>query len=215
MMVGGVLTMSAQLPPSNMYDHLGVYKSVAVFEDGEQVPFTGVDYFYLDFADDGNIYIVSWSDYGGGQWSTGAADYVGNTGDGYKYEGCNGNLEDLVFILSYDKNSLVMAKENSDLVVAYQLANGGGGSYGGGYSVPSYGGSYGGSSGSYSGSSGSSSSGRTCISCSGSGKCKTCGGTGWYYRDSYYTGSGRTPTDCAICKGNGKCGTCYGLGTIR
>ena len=211
-MIIGALNMSAQ-PPSHMYENLGVYRSVAVFEDGEQVPFSGVDYFYLDFASDGDVYILSWSDYGGGQWSTGAADFVGNTGNGLKYEGCNGNLEDLEFILSYDKSMVVVSKENSDLVVAYQLTNGGGG-YNGGYSVPSYGGNYGGSYGGSSGSS-SSSSGRTCISCSGSGKCKTCQGSGWYYRDSYYTGSGRTPTECAICKGNGKCGTCYGLGTIR
>lgn len=66
-------------------------------------------------------------------------------------------------------------------------------------------------------SNGSSGSGRTCISCSGTGICKTCGGQGWYYHETgYYTGnSHKTKTTCPVCRGTGKCGTCHGSGSIR
>lgn len=82
---------------------------------------------------------------------------------------------------------------------------------------------YGGSTPSYtapsynSGNGSSSSSGRTCISCNGTGKCKTCNGQGWYYPETgYYVGrSGKTRTNCPVCRGTGRCGTCHGNGSIR
>lgn len=69
-----------------------------------------------------------------------------------------------------------------------------------------------------SGTSGSSSgSGRTCVSCNGTGRCNTCNGQGWYYHETgYYTGnSHQTRTTCPVCNGTGRCGTCRGQGSIR
>ena len=201
----------AQLPPSNLYENLAIYKSVAVYEDGEQVPFSGVDYFYLDFDSNGDVWIISWipSD---NQWGTACATLISGDYDGIKYEGYNGNFEELVFIISPDKQNLVLAKEDSDLVVAYELVNASS-STPGYYPPPTYTPYDGGNNSN----GGSYSSGRTCVSCNGTGKCKTCDGKGWYYHETgYYTGrSGKTRTDCPVCGGTGRCGTCHGAGTIR
>lgn len=68
-----------------------------------------------------------------------------------------------------------------------------------------------------SGSGNSLSSGRTCISCNGTGRCTTCNGQGWYYHETgYYIGnSHQTRTTCPVCNGTGRCGTCRGQGIIR
>lgn len=200
----------AQLPPSNLYENLAVYKSVAVYEDGEQVPFSGVDYFYLDFDSNGDVWIISWNP-SSNQWGTSDATFISRDSEGSKYEGYNGSFEDLIFLISPDKRDLLLAKDGSDLIIAYELINGNSSSpgYAPGY-TPSYGG--------YNTSGGAtSSSGQTCVSCNGTGKCKTCDGKGWYYHETgYYTGrSGKTRTDCPVCHGTGHCGTCHGNGTIR
>lgn len=199
----------AQLPPSNMYENLGVYKSVAVYDDGEEVSFTGVDYFYLDFTEDGDVYIISWCPQEN-DWLTSPATLVAHDSDASQYEGQNGSFEDIVFRISPDMRDLVLSKDGSDLVVAYELMNSGGV-----YSAPYYNSGYYG--GYNSSGSSSSASGRTCSSCSGTGKCKTCDGKGWYYHETgYYTGrSGKTRTDCPVCHATGKCGTCHGSGHIR
>ncbi|MDE6271563.1 MAG: hypothetical protein K2M31_00970 [Muribaculaceae bacterium] len=124
--------------------------------------------------------------------------------------------EDIMFLISSDCSDLIAAKENSELTVCYTLVNGdtSNRNYSApSYNNPSYSGSYGGSS--YG--NGTSGSGRLCVSCSGSGKCKTCGGKGYYYHETgYYTGnSHKTRTDCPVCRGTGNCGTCHGAGKIR
>lgn len=209
--VAGLLS-HAQLPPANLYENLAVYKSVAVYEDGEQIPFSGVDYFFLDFDSDGDVWIISWIP-SENQWGTSMASLISRDYEGSKYEGQNGSFEDLIFLTSPDKRDLLVAKDGSDITVAYELVNDG--------ASPSYGHShdytpqYGGGNRSYGESSGS--SGRACVSCNGTGKCKTCDGKGWYYHETgYYIGRpGKTKTDCPVCRGTGRCGTCHGNGTIR
>lgn len=211
-----VFNLRAQvgLPPSNMYENLGIYGSVAVYEDGEQIPFQGTDYFYLDFVDDDDVWVLFWSDTYG--WLTTSADLEEETYDYTKFSVMNPADEVLTFIVSPDRNDIMISKEYEDVVIAYQLINGGG-SYmpTPSYSTPNYG-SYGGSyGGGYS--TGSSSSGRTCAGCSGTGKCTLCDGKGWYYQETgYYTGnSHKEKTTCPSCHGTGRCGTCHGNGTIR
>lgn len=198
----------AQIPPSNVYKNLKVYKSVDVFEDGQQVPFNGIDYFYLNFDKDGDVWVISWaSEYN--QWCSSPATLITRDEEGSKYEGCNGGFENLVFLLSPDKQDILVAKEGSNLVVAYELEN---------VATPNHNTSICRNSGSsFSGNSGTTTSGRKCISCGGLGKCKTCKGQGWYYHETgYYTGNTRkTKTTCPVCRGTGKCGTCHGSGTIR
>lgn len=199
---------TAQIP-SNLYDNLGIYKSVAVYEDGVQVPFEGIDYFYIDYSNDGSIWVIFWfDDYN--EWGTTGADFIEQTSDYTKYETQNPNGEDLFFIISNDKRDIIISKDGDDIAVAYELTNSGNNNY-----TPSY--NYqGGAMGGYSGAS-PSSSGRTCAGCRGTGKCTSCNGKGWYYQETgYYTGNSRKEkTTCIICHGSGRCGTCHGNGTIR
>lgn len=203
----------AQMPPSNMYDNLSVYRSVAVYEDGEQVPFNGTDYFYVDHDDDGDVWVLFCDPYDG--WMTTSADFIEQTYDYTKYSVTNPAGEELIFIISPDGQDVMATKDGEDITIAYALLNSGGS-----YSVPSYGGGYnGGGYGGYStgSGSGSSSSGRTCAGCRGTGKCTMCNGDGWYYQETgYYTGNTRKEkTTCPSCHGTGRCGTCHGNGTIR
>lgn len=205
------LCTHAQVPPSNLYSNLAIYKSVAVYEDGEQVPFTGEDFFYLDFDNNGDVWIISWIT-SQNQWGTSDATLIQRDVEGSKYEGYNGYFEDIVFLISPDNRDLLLSKDGSDLVVAYELVYVSSSSHNYNSNLyPSYGGYNSGNNGS------TSNSGRTCVSCNGTGKCKTCNGQGWYYHETgYYTGrSGKTKTTCPVCNGTGRCGTCHGLGSIR
>ncbi|MBD5176880.1 MAG: hypothetical protein HDT05_05650 [Bacteroidales bacterium] len=209
----------AQMPPSSLYTNLLVYKTDAVLDGNNNfVDFSGVDYFYLDMDRDGDLWALFY-DFNRHSWIKNPCNLEGYEEDSLKYSTYNLLAEDIIFLISTNCSDLIMAKENSDLTLCYTIVNGSSSSPS--YSNPSYtspsysgSGSYGGS-GSYS--SGSSGSGRTCISCSGSGKCKTCGGKGYYYHETgYYTGnSGKTRTDCPVCRATGNCGTCHGVGTIR
>lgn len=204
------VTSIAQMPPSNMYDNLGAYVSVAVYnEDGDQVLFNGTDYFFIDYVDRTEVNVLFFNPYKN-RWESESADFVEQTSDYTKYTVMNPAGDDLTFIISPDRRDIIVAKDYEDISIAYELIEGNN-NYLPSYTYPS-GGSY--NSGS---SSGASSSGRTCISCNGTGKCKTCNGQGWYYHESgYYTGrSGKTRTDCPVCHGTGRCGTCHGNGSIR
>lgn len=145
------LGVQAQLPPSNIYTELLVFKAVAVYEDGVQVPFSGEDYFFLDRDDDGDFWVISWCD-SEGQWASNGTDLVNTTREGSTYNGSNGNFEDLTFMLSPGNDMVLVSKPGSDIVVAYESVNGGGSSsYDYTNSYPQYGGSnYGGSSDNYS-----------------------------------------------------------------
>lgn len=205
------LITNAQIPPSNLYSNLAIYKSVAVFEDGKEVPFTGIDYFYLDFDTDGDVWILNWFT-DANQWGTSPTDLIQKDEEGCKYKGFNGNYEDLVFLISPDKRDLLMSKEGSDLVVAYELIKNN--SLLPNYNTNSFPQHNGYNSGNRNN---KTTSGRTCISCNGNGKCKTCNGQGWYYHETgYYTGnSHKARTTCPVCRGTGRCGTCHGNGSIR
>jgi len=207
------LVSNAQMPPSNMYDNLGAYVSVAVYEDGEQIPFNGTDYFYIDYVDDTEVNVLFFNN-ARARWTSESADFVEQTSDYTKFEVMNPAGENLTFMVSPDKLDILVAKEYEDITIAYELMNGNN------YGTPSYnypsGDSYNG--GNYSSSySGSSSSGRACAGCHGTGKCTMCNGQGWYYQETgYYTGNSRKEkTTCPLCHGTGRCGTCHGNGTIR
>lgn len=203
------LSVFAQMPPANMYQNLGVYKSVAVYEDGEKVPFTGTDYFYIDFGDDGEISALFYN-HRYGQWESIPAETISSGKRSTTYSTYNSEGEDLSVLVLNDLSKIRISKDNDDISIVYKLINGSE------VSTPSYSGGSGSYSGGYSSGS-SSSSGRTCISCNGTGKCKTCDGKGYYYQETgYYVGrSGKTRTDCPVCHGTGRCGTCHGNGTIR
>lgn len=209
-------SLFAQMPPASLYTTLLVYQSDAVLDaDNNFVDFTGVDYFYLDLDHSGNLSALFF-DYDDNHWVSNPCDPRGGDEDGLQFSTYNPLGEEIEFIISTDCSDLMAFKENSDLTVCYIVVNGGVStpqSVQPSYSNPSYSGSYGGSS--YGGN--SSGSGRTCISCSGSGKCKTCNGKGYYYHETgYYTGnSHQTRTDCPVCRGTGNCGTCHGAGSIR
>ncbi len=204
------LGLSAQMPPANLYDNLSVYQSVAVFEDGEEVPFTGTDYFYIDTDEDGDVWVLFYYPEHS-KWSTTWADFIEQTSNGTKYSVDNLDGDELTFIISSDRQNVVVAKKGDDITIAYALLDGNGSTTIPSYSTPSYGG--------YSTGSGygSSSSGRTCAGCNGTGKCTMCDGKGWYYQEAgYYTGnSRREKTTCPVCHGTGRCGACHGNGTIR
>lgn len=203
------VTLRAQLPPSNMYDNLGAYASVAVYEDGEQIPFYGTDYFFIDFIDRTDVNVLFFNTILN-IWQSDSADFIEQTSDYTKFTVINPVGEELTFIISPDLRDIIVSKDYEDISVAYELIEGYN-NYSPSYTYPSYGSYNDGSS------SGSFSSSRTCISCNGTGKCKTCNGQGWYYHETgYYTGrSGKTRTDCPVCHGTGRCGTCYGNGSIR
>ena len=202
-----------------MWDNLSVYESIIMFEDGEEVPFTGKDYFFIEHVGSDEVNVFQWYQ-SLGQWAVGAAEFIGFE-DGYaKFMTDNPAGEMLTFLISGDKRDVIISKDDSDIVVGYEVVAtypNSSGSYSpstGGYGISS--GSYGNSFNNNSGY-GNSSSGRTCISCNGTGKCKTCNGKGEYYHETgYYTGnSGKTLTTCPVCRGTGRCGTCHGNGSIH
>lgn len=134
---------AAQLPPSNMYDNLGVYESEKVFRNGVQIPFNGTDYFFLDFDNSGDVWVL-FNDSTEG-WMTTSADFEEEGEDYTKYSVTNPAGEDLVFIISPDRQDIVVAKEGDDITIAYALINGGNNSTRSYGSYNNYGGNSGGS----------------------------------------------------------------------
>lgn len=200
----------AQLPPTNMYENLKIYESNSLYVNGEKVAFDGKDYLYLDYESD-DLYFLFPTEYG---WEKESANYLGIENGYALYTVYNPMEEELVIKISTSNHNILAYKE-TDFVVGYKIISDNSiGGYNNSYSNGNFG-VY--NSGGYNSNSSSSSSKRTCISCSGTGKCKTCGGKGWYYHETgYYTGnSHKTRTDCPVCRGTGNCGTCRGVGHIN
>ena len=109
------------MPPQNSFTNLYVYESVAVYVDGEEVRFTGKDYMYLDFDEDGDLWVLSLND--NYRWGHSGADLESVTEEGAQYSSLNGNLEDIIILINPEKDAILVAKEGDDMVVAYDLVS--------------------------------------------------------------------------------------------
>jgi len=102
-----------------MYNALGVYETVAVLEDGEEIDFTGKDYFFIDYRPNGDVSVLFFT--GGYGWVTSSAEYEGENDKYAQYTVTNPSGEDLTFTISLDQLDIFVYKEDSDIVVAYTL----------------------------------------------------------------------------------------------
>lgn len=110
---------------------------------------------------------------------------------------CQGRGYTIIQLGVYDKNGNMIGGGNGGYVAPSPNYNNGGGYNGSGYNGG-----------------GHNSDRVRCNSCSGTGKCTACGGSGLMKGSYYYTGGDEYITDCPVCHGSGKCGVCYGRGSL-